>query len=153
MSPSKVASIIIAAVSLVVSIFMWAQLSGFEYGFFYGVFQNPPNNGFSADGPNYYQSLNIWYFWVSLCLSVVIIAKFFRHAIIGGVICIPLLAFSTVSIWNMTEFKKLVIEVRGDSFTWFDPYPWLNSSLYSDWFCLFALIILLVFEILMMRSE
>jgi hypothetical protein len=149
----KVASIAIAAVSLVVSIFMWAQLSGIEYGFFYGVFQDPPNSGFAAHGPNYYQSLNIWYFWISLCLSIVIIAKFFRHTIIGGVISILLLAFSAISTWNMTEYKQLVIEVRGDSFALYNPYPWLNSSIYFDWLLLFAFIVLLVIEISTMRAE
>ena len=153
MNRLKVVSIAIAAVSLAAALFLWAQLSGFEYGFFYGVFADPPNNGFAAHGPNYYQSLNIWYFWVSLCLSVVLIVKFFKHTIIGGVFSILLLAFSAISIWNLTEFKKMVIDVRGDSFAWYNPYPWLERSLYFDWFCLSSLIVLLVIEISMMRSQ
>jgi hypothetical protein len=149
----RTASLAIVAVSLAVSMFMWAHLSGFEYGFFYGVFRNPPSDGFAAHGPNYYQSLNAWYFSISLCLSFVMTAKFFRHTIVSGVLCILLLAFITVSTGEMIEYKNLVIAgLPGYSSLWFDPYPWLNSSIYFDGFCIFAFVVLLVIEIWMMRS-
>lgn len=148
----KKTSIAISAVSLTVSLFMWAQLTGFEYGFFYGVFHDPPQIGFAAHGPNYYQSLNIWYFSIAICLTFVVTAKVFRHSITSGVLCILVLAFVTISTWNMTEYKQTVLAVRGNSFFWFDAYPWLNSSIYSDWFCIFAFGVLLVLEIWMIRS-
>ena len=140
-------SIIAALVSIAVSVFMWAQLSGIEYGFFYGVFQEPPTYGFAAHGPNYYQSLNIWYLTISICLGFVLITQFFKPTVAGSFLRILILAFGAISTWNMIEFKKFVLGIREDSFVWFDPYPWLGSSIFSDWFCISAFFLLLVVQI------
>ena len=147
----KKTSIAISAVLLAVSIFMWAQLSGFEYGFFYGVFQNPPSRGFAEHGaPNYYQSLNGWYLSICVCLSFVLITKFFRYRVASGVISILLLAFITISAWNMIDYKTYILP-SSHSYLWSDRDWWLTSSIYIDWFCIFAFVVLLVIEIWMVR--
>ncbi len=46
----KIISITLALVSLVTCLFIWGQVSGFEKGYLYGVFQNPPQTGWSGVG-------------------------------------------------------------------------------------------------------
>ena len=137
------------AISLLsVSIFFWAQLSGLERGFFYGVFEDPPNQGFAADGPNYYQSLNVFYFWMSVCVGICLSASFVKNKFIR-VVCILLLAFVTISTWNNLEYKNAVVALRSG---FYFPYPWLKTSIYFDWYCLLAAAALLFIEVWAMRS-
>jgi hypothetical protein len=147
----KKTSIAISAVSLAVSIFMWAQLSGIEYGFFYGVFREPPSRGisFSGGGWNHFQSLNVWYFWIALVLCGNLVMKLFRQSAVGNGICIVLLTFLIIWLWDMNTYKSHLAAFPVGFYS--TPYPWLKASIYSDWFCLFAIVTLLIIEVSMMR--
>ena len=142
----QVGSIILTIVAVALCLIDWFQVSGYKYGYFYGVFKDPPMNGFSADGPNYYQSINTWYFVISLCLLVFLSGKIARWAVASNIICIVALCVSIFPFWNMLDFKT-------DVLSRFNSYNWLSISIYLDWFCLVAIITLLFFEILLMISN
>ena len=128
---------------------MWANVSGNEYGLFYGVFSDPPFTGMVAHGPNYYQSINTWYFWISICLVGCLTTKFLRESIILRGTCVLLLLFVLISTWEMLQYKRHVSDIARGSF--YHSYPWLESSIYWDWSLLFATVVLLVIEVWALR--
>ncbi len=150
--PIKVPPTILLAILVIgFSIFSWTVVSGSEYGFFYGVFQDPPNNGFSAHGPNYYQEHNIWYFAIIALTSVFAVIRIFipkpeRH--VGAIFLIPVL----IMFWNMTSYKLLVLGLS----ICCDPYPWLRFATYTDallGLIIFTIFILEIVSVLMIRRN
>jgi hypothetical protein len=124
----------LAVAVLILSCFAWGSVSGLEKGFFYGLFSNPPTSGFAAHGPNYYQELNSWYFWIVLSAATLIILTFWSSHI-GSLIKILLCCFSLISFWNMFDFKLSVLGLDRCC----KDYPWLRTSVYLDLFTALAL--------------
>jgi hypothetical protein len=132
----------ITTACLLLSFLNWTWLSGTEYGYFYGVFSNPPTSGFAVDGPNYYQSMNVWYLLITSSFLVAIAAGFSRT--IGGfVLRIATLSAATYPFINILYFKYDVIVNSGRH-----DYTWLQNSTYFDIFCLTAIVVLMYIEIM-----
>lgn len=136
----------LAVVSLVVCLTDWFHVSGSEYGMFYGVFVDPPSSGFSGDGPNYYQSINSWYFYISICLVLYLAGKFLGQSLPAVVARIFALCVAVFPFMNMLQWKYLVMTVELD-------YEWLETSIYLDWGCLIALVTIMFIEIITLISR
>ncbi len=128
----KVASIILASVSICICLFIWGKVSGFEYGYFYGVFQNPPSTFFNASGPNFFQEINKWYFIITVGFCIYIIGKLLKSLAVSSIICILSLSVGFYPYWDMLSYKKEILAME----TKFPYDYWLNKSVYFDWFLL-----------------
>ena len=135
----KIASIILALVSLAIGLFFWGELSGFEKGYFYGIFQNPPQTGTVVFTFNHFQSINIWYFIITVGFCVYIIGKFLKPLLVSSSICILSLSIVFYPFWDMLQYKNEMLNV---SHHYREDF-WFNISIYFDWFLLFATIILM----------
>jgi hypothetical protein len=102
----------LAIVCFAVSLTDWFHVSGRKYGMFYGVFVNPPPSGFSGDGPDYYQSINGWYFVISICLIVFLAGKLFGRSLPAAAARIFVLCVSVFPFVNMLKWKYLVMPVE-----------------------------------------
>lgn len=140
-------TMLIATVCIVLCFLNWTWLSGLEYGYFYGVFSDPPTYGLAAHGPNYFQSMNIWYLVIILCFLVYLAASF-RQATDGFVIRIAALCVAIYPYFNMLSFKYDVIVNSGRR-----DYSWLQNSIYVDVFCLVAIVVLMCIEIFRLRRS
>ncbi len=130
-------------------LFIWGKVSGFEEGFFYGVFRPPPPTRFSADGPNFYQTVNCWYFLIAVCLSIYIIATFLKPLALSCVICLFSLAVAVYPFWHSFKFKYGILEMKANF-----PYDyWLKISVYFDWFCLVGIMILMLIQFISIISN
>lgn len=94
----------IAVLTASLCTFSWAVVSGVEYGFFYGVFHNPPSDGFAAHGPNYYQEHNVWYFKIVLSTLGFTVAKIFSDKV-GTLVSIALVV-NLVLFWNILSLSN-----------------------------------------------
>jgi hypothetical protein len=140
---------ILATAVIVLSILSWTLLSGPERGFLYGVFIDPPNSGFAAHGPNYFQSVNIWYFMITAFF--VGYCSFISWERIDGLILrMVALVISTYPLINMLLFKYDVIVNSGVA----NNYKWLQNSVYTDIFSLIMIVVLIALEMKrFLRSE
>lgn len=134
--------VFIGAACVGLSVLNWTLLSGLDYGPFYGVFMDPPSTGFSADGPNYYQSLNLWYLMITLCFAAYI-AFSRRSEIDGFILRVAALCLAIYPFFNMLSFKYDVIVNSGRL-----DYRWLQNSIYVDVFCLASIVVLMTIEIM-----
>jgi hypothetical protein len=139
----KVISISLALFSIGICLFIWGQVSGLEKGYFYGVFQSPPYTGIIAHGPNFFQSINIWYFIIAVGFCVYIVGKFLKSWTASNSVCILSLCAGIYPYWDMFSYKKEVLAMK----TKFSYEYWLNNSIYFDWFLLFAAIILMIVQV------
>lgn len=139
----KIISIALALVSLAACLFIWGQLSGFEKGYFYEVFLSPPSTGFSSSGPNFFQSINQWYFIIAIGFFIYSIGKFLKSLVLSTIICILSLSAGLYPFWDMISYKREVLAMK----TKFSYDYWLNNSIYFDWFILFAAIILIFVQV------
>lgn len=144
---SRVLATILALASLAVCVLNWSELSGLEYGYFYGVFANPPSSGFSGDSPNYFQSINIWYFVIVICLLIYLIAKLLKPPVVSLILCISALSVSVFPLWNMLGFKYEVLEMHSPY------YPWLSNSIQLDVLCAAAISITIFIEVILFISR
>lgn len=119
----------------------WSRLSGLEYGYFYGVFSDPPTNGFAAHGPNHFQSINIWYVIIIVCLSLYVVGHYLRSLRGASVIKLLALCVTVFPYYNMLDYKFYLRD------RW-SRYDWLESSFYIDIGCSLVLLGLLAIEIL-----
>jgi len=137
----------LATTSIALSFLNWTLLTGREYGHFYGVFSDPPTYGFAAHGPNYYQSINIWYIKIILCFVAYLSMRYLGSTIHGLVIRVLALCVAVYPFFNMLFFKYGVLDIT-------DRYAWLRNSVYLDWFCLTAIGFIIGFEIIsVMRAS
>ena len=127
---------------IALSTFSWAVVSGTEYGFFYGVFTNPPTNGFAAHGPDYYQEHNLWYFKIVLFMMIFVAVKIVS-ARTGARISI-LLVINLVLLWNMILFKNEILGLE----VCCAYYPWLRTSVTYDSIAIISTLVLIVFELI-----
>jgi hypothetical protein len=138
----KMISVTLGSFSLAACFLIWGLLSGFEMGYFYGVFQDPPSNGFGAHGPNFFQSINIWYFIIGVGFCIYIIGESIKPLVASSAVCILSLIVSIYPYWDMLSFKKEILSMQ-DKFSY--DY-WLNNSIYFDWCLLFTSIILMFIQ-------
>lgn len=133
----------LGAVVLILSCFTWGALSGLERGFFYGVFSNPPTSGFAAYGPNYYQELNTWYFWIVLLTTALIVLALWSSNL-GSLLKTLLCCVSIFPYWNMFDFKFTVLGLE----LCCEYYPWLQTSVYLDMLAAGCIVAILSLELL-----
>jgi hypothetical protein len=141
-SKSTLISLLIAVSVIALCTFSWAVVSGTEYGFFYGVFTNPPTNGFAAHGPNYYQEHNLWYFKIIVFMMIFVAVKIVS-ARIGALISV-LLVINLVLLWNMILFKNEILSLE----VCCGYYPWLRTSVTYDGIAITGTFVLIVFELI-----
>ena len=121
-------------------------MSGLEKGYFYGVFADPGNYGFS-DGWNFYQFINTSYFTIVLGLCFYIAGKFIRSQTITNYVCILSLSIALYPFWDMYFVKREILPVG----YFYVPYGyWLGISVYFDWVLLFVVLSLLIIQIFLM---
>ena len=140
---SQIISISLALISLLVCLFLWGQLSGFEKGYFYGMFKDVPQTRFSGVGEtNYFHAMNFWYLIIAVGFFVYVIGSYLKPLFISSIVCILSLSIVIYPFWDMLEYKNEVLTIsshyRNDS--------WLNISIYFDWFLLLAAIILMFIQ-------
>lgn len=139
----NVIPISLALFSVGICLFIWGQVSGLEKGYFYGVFQSPPYTGVIAHGPNFFQSINIWYFIIAVGFCIYIVGKFLKSRTASNAICMLSLSVGIYPYWNMFSYKNEVLAMK----TKFSYEYWLNNSIYFDWFLLFAVTILMIMQV------
>ena len=137
-----VLAVFIAAACMFLCFLNWTLLSGLEYGYFYGVFRDPPTSGLVAHGPNYYQSMNVWYLVITLSFLVYVAARF-RQTLYGFVMRVAALCVAIYPFFNMLYYKYdvMVISQKRD-------VSRLQNSIYVDVFCLVSIVVLVGFEIM-----
>jgi hypothetical protein len=147
----KIISITLALVSLFTCLFIWGELSGFEKGYFYGFIQNPPHiEGISGnDGTNFYQIINITYFIISIGFCAYVTGKFLKSSVISNIVCMASLSIVTYPLFNILLYKNDFLPVKGPGSHVF----WRNISIYFDCFFLFATVILLLIEIILINTR
>ena len=133
--------VFLAVVCVCVSLLSWTLVSGLKYGPFYGVFSDPPSSGFAVHGPNYYQSMNIWYLVITLCFAAYVVLAT-REGIDGFILRIAVLCIAVYPFFNMLSFKYDVIVNSG-----LRDYTWLQNSIYTDVFCLVSIVSIMTIEI------
>lgn len=138
----RITSAVFAWILLGLCMLVWGKLSGFEKGYFYGVFQNPPHTGFSGDGPNFFQTVNCWYFLISVCLIIYIIAIFLKPLIVSSFVCLSSLSVAIYPFWDSFSIKYGILAMESK----FSYDYWLKISVYIDWFCLIGIIILMLIQ-------
>lgn len=136
----------LAIVCFAVCLTDWFQVSGGRYGMFYGVFVDPPPSGFSADGPNYFQSVNSWYFFISICLLLFLAGKLFGRSFPAVIVRIFTLCVAVFPFLNMLTYKYDVMTVELH-------YEWLEISIYLDWACLIAMTGIMFIETISLISR
>lgn len=132
---------VLVMVCLAVCLMDWFQVSGRRYGMFYGVIVDPPPSGFAVHGPNYYQSINTWYFIISICTIVFFAARLLGSAVASVGARILTLCVAVISFVNMLSYKYDVMTVKL-------PYEWLEISIYLDWWCLITMAIVMCLEMI-----
>jgi Fe2+ transport system protein B len=114
---------------------------------FYGVFADPPNfSGLAIGGPNYYQSINIWYFTIEICLVVYMVGMLLGRALPAVLVRILALCVSTFPFINMLMYK---FPVRDSS----SRKEWLETSIYLDCICLVFVAAIVGIEFIMYTSR
>lgn len=148
-------SAVFAWILLGLCLLVWGKVSGFEKGFFYGVFQDPPSFSspsglsFSGGGPDFFQTINCWYFLIAACLSIYIIATFLKPMIVSCVICLLSLTIAAYPFWDSFNLKYGIIAMKANF-----PYDyWLKISVYFDWFCLIGIMILMLIQFISLISN
>lgn len=147
----NIVPIILALGSIGTCVIFWGLVSGFERGYFYGVFHNPPPTpGIAVHGPNFFQQINIWYFTVFVGLCGYIFGKLFKPLVVSTVICVFSLSVALYPFWDMYFYKREVLEIDYPfSYTY-----WLRVSTYFDWLMICTVIALMLFQILLtLRSK
>jgi hypothetical protein len=139
-------TILIATLCIALCLLNWTWLSGLEYGYFYGVFSDPPMNGFAVHGPNYYQSMNIWYLTITVCFTACVVFAV-RRELDGFILRMAALCIAIYPYFKLLDFKYDVLVNSGRR-----DYSWLQNSLYIDGFCVLSVFILLCVEIMRIRS-
>ncbi len=140
----KITSIALALISMAVCLFIWGRLSGFEKGYFYGVFQALPQTGWSGVGErNYFQFMNMSYFIIAFGFCIYIVGKFLKPLVVSSTVCILALSISIYPFWDMFAYKNEILSMKSIP----SYYPWLNSSIYFDCFLLFTAVILIFIQI------
>lgn len=138
----QIISVSLALISLGICLFFWGQLSGFEKGYFYGMFQEIPQTGFSGGGTNYFHAINFWYLIIAVGFCVYVIGKYLKPLFISSIVCVLSLGIVIYPFWDMFQYKNEVLNIsshyRNDS--------WLNISIYFDWFLLIATVILMLIQ-------
>ncbi len=147
----KIISITLALVSLFTCLFIWGELSGFEKGYFYGFIQNPPHiEGISGnDGTNFYQIINITYFIISIGFCAYVTGKLLKSPVLSNIVCIVSLSLVTYPLFNILLYKNDFLPFNGSGSRVF----WLNNSIYFDWFFLFATVILLLIQLILINTR
>ncbi|MEP6946606.1 MAG: hypothetical protein ABJA02_11875 [Acidobacteriota bacterium] len=133
--------LVLAAVCIGLCFLNWSRLSGLEYGYLYGVFNDPPSNGFVANGPNHFQSMNIWYVVIITCLSLYVVGFYLGSRRGASVIRLLALCVTIFPYYNMLDYKFYLRD------SWIR-YDWIESSFYIDIGCAVVLLGLLAKEIL-----
>lgn len=136
----------LATICLAVCLTYWFRVSGSRYGMFYGVFVNPPPSGFAVHGPNYYQSINSWYFVISLCLLVFVVGKLLGRSLPAVAARIFALCVAVFPFVNMLMYKYDVMTVELN-------YEWLKTSTYLDWACMIVMVSIMCIEIISLISR
>src|SRR5688500_15168074 len=136
----KILSIAFSFFGLVTCLYIWGQLSGFEKGYFYGVFytkQPDPNIIGSYFGSDIFEHINNWYFTITFGFSVYMIGKCLKSMMLSSIVCIVSLCIALYPFFDMLVYKTT------------DHYgikQWVNNSIYFDCFLLFTVIILMFIQ-------
>ncbi len=134
----------LAIVCLVICLTTWFQVSGYSYGMFYGVFSDSPASGFAIHAPDYYQSINSWYFFISVCLAVFLLGKLLGRSLLAVIVRVLAICISTFPFFNMLIYKFAVLSSRKE---------WLETSIYMDCVCLILIASIVGIEILVYISH
>ncbi len=145
----KITSVILALFSIGICVFIWGQVSGFEKGYFYGVFSPPPSTGFSASGPNFFQEINILYFILAVGFCIYSIGNLLKPSALSSTIRLLSLIVPIYPLWRTLSFKKEVLAME----TKFSYDYWLNNSIYFDYLLLFIASILILFQVALIISN
>ena len=132
---------VLAAVCIGICFLNWSRLSGLKYGYFYGVFADPPSNGFSIGGPNHFQSMNVWYVVIITCLIIYVFGRFLGSRLGGPVIRLTALCVTVFPYYNMLDYKFYIRDI-------WNRYDWLENSFYLDIGCAAVIVGLLGTELL-----
>lgn len=133
-------SISLALISLLVCLLLWGQLSGFEKGYFYGMFKEVSQTGFSGVGEtNYFHALNFWYLIIAGSFFVYVLGSYLKPLFISSIVCLSSLIVAIYPFWDMLQYKNDVLTTSSH----YRNESWLNVSIYFDWFLLLAVIILI----------
>lgn len=133
----------LSVAALVFSCLAWGLVSGLEEGFFYGVFSSPPSNGLIAHGPNFYQELNVAYFWIVMLTVALIILTFWSNEV-ANITKISLCCACIFPYWNIFSLKLSVLGLERCC----TDYPWLRTTLYLDIVAAVGIVAILSLEIL-----
>lgn len=137
----------LTSICLIICLIDWFQVSGSEYGIFYGVFADPQDfSGFAVGGPNYYQSINIWYFTIIICLIIYMVGVLLGRSLPAVIARGLALCIATFPFFNMLMYKLAV----SDSSTRKD---WLEPSIYLDFVCLILIATIIGTEIITYLSR
>ncbi|MCY7347864.1 MAG: hypothetical protein LH614_16830 [Pyrinomonadaceae bacterium] len=144
----KVISFVLGLISLSICLYLLGQLNGFEQGYISGVFNEYPHVSdsslrFSSGGPNFFEFTSQGYLLMVVGISVYLYCNFLKPAAISIALCIFSLAIVFVALWRIIPFKNEILAMEYK----FSYDYWLNNSIYSDWFCLFTAVILLLIQI------
>jgi hypothetical protein len=140
-------SISFALISIGVCLTIWGLVSGFEKGYFYGMFTDLPDYGFSTDGTNFYQFINTSYFTILLGLCSYTAGKFIRSHTISNFICLVSLSVALYPFWDMYFFKREILPI---GYYYVSYGYWLGVSVYFDWFVLFVVLSLLITQVFLL---
>ncbi len=109
---SQIISISLALISLLVCLFLWGQLSGFEKGYFYGMFKDVPQTRFSGVGEtNYFHAMNFWYLIIAVGFCAYVIGSYLKPLFISSIVCILLLSVVIYPFWDMLHYKNEVLTI------------------------------------------
>lgn len=146
----QIISISLALISLFVCLFLWGQLSGFEKGYFYGMFKDVSQTKFSGIGEtNYFHAMNFWYLIIAIGFCGYIAGKYLKPLFISSIVCILSLSVVIYPFWDMLHYKNEVLTISSH----YRDNSWLNISIYFDWFLLLATVILLFFQFIIMINN